>query len=42
MIINFLIIIQEFDEDFSKEFDKSIVLKISDEQETGGLLGIRF
>mgnify|MGYP000827378219 FL=1 len=33
---------REFDEDFSKEFDKSIVLKISDEQETGGLLGIRF
>lgn len=32
----------EFDEDFSKEFDESIILKISDEQETGGLLGIRF
>lgn len=26
---------REFDEDFSKEFDKSIVLKISDEQRNG-------
>lgn len=32
----------EFDDEFSREFDDSIVLKISDEQETGGLLGIRF
>ena len=32
----------EFDDDFKKEFDDSIVLNISDEQETGGLLGIRF
>jgi uncharacterized protein YydD (DUF2326 family) len=32
----------EFDEEFAVEFDKSIVLRISDEQEAGGLLGIRF
>lgn len=33
---------QEFDDEFSEEFDKSIVLRISDHQENGGLLGIRF
>ena len=33
---------QEFDDDFKAIFDSSIVLKISDNQENGGLLGIRF
>ena len=33
---------QEFDDEFTKQFNDSIVLRISDEQEDGGLLGIRF
>lgn len=33
---------REFDDDFRSKFDESIVLRISDEQEEGGLLGIRF
>lgn len=33
---------QEFDDEFTNQFNISIVLRISDEQEDGGLLGIRF
>ena len=33
---------QEFDAEFTNQFNESIVLRISDEQEDGGLLGIRF
>ena len=33
---------QEFDDEFTSKFDNSIVLRISDNQEDGGLLGIRF
>ena len=33
---------QEFDAEFTNQFNDSIVLRISDEQEDGGLLGIRF
>lgn len=33
---------QEFDDEFTHQFNSSIVLRISDEQEDGGLLGIRF
>lgn len=33
---------QEFDDEFKQVFDESIVLRISDDQENGGLLGIRF
>ena len=33
---------QEFDDEFTHQFNSSIVLRISDEQEYGGLLGIRF
>lgn len=33
---------QEFDDKFTNKFDNSIVLRISDNQENGGLLGIRF
>lgn len=32
----------EFDSEFVKEFDENVILRISDEQENGGLLGIRF
>lgn len=32
----------EFDSKFVKEFDENVILRISDEQENGGLLGIRF
>ena len=33
---------QEFDDEFTSQFNSNIVLKISDDQENGGLLGIRF
>jgi len=33
---------QEFDDEFTAQFNNSIVLRISDNQEAGGLLGIRF
>ncbi|MBQ3252527.1 MAG: DUF2326 domain-containing protein [Oscillospiraceae bacterium] len=33
---------QEFDDEFSSLFNSNVVLKISDDQENGGLLGIRF
>ena len=33
---------QEFDDEFTAQFNSNIVLKISDDQENGGLLGIRF
>ena len=33
---------QEFDDEFSAQFNNNIVLKISDDRENGGLLGIRF
>ena len=33
---------QEFDSEFAIEFSNSIVLRISDNHESGGLLGIRF
>lgn len=33
---------QEFDKEFSSLFNDSVVLRISDNQEYGGLLGIRF
>ncbi|MBR6995769.1 MAG: DUF2326 domain-containing protein [Ruminococcus sp.] len=33
---------QEFDDEFKLQFDNSVVLQISDDQENGGLLGIRF
>lgn len=33
---------QEFDDEFKKQFESNIILKISDDQENGGLLGIRF
>ena len=33
---------QEFDDDFTAQFNSNIVLRISDDQENGGLLGIRF
>ena len=33
---------QEFDEEFTGMFDSNVVLRISDNQENGGLLGIRF
>ena len=33
---------QEFDDEFTSKFDNSIILRISDNQEDGGLLGIRF
>lgn len=33
---------QEFDDEFTLQFNSNIVLKISDDQENGGLLGIRF
>lgn len=33
---------QEFDDEFTAQFDNNIVLRISDNQENGGLLGIRF
>lgn len=33
---------EEFDEEFSKIFNDSIVLRLEDETENGGLLGIRF
>lgn len=33
---------KEFDEEFKKEFESRVRLRISDEQENGGLLGIRF
>lgn len=33
---------QEFDDEFASQFNDNIVLKISDNQESGGLLGIRF
>ncbi len=33
---------QEFDDEFTSRFNDNIVLRISDSQETGGLLGIRF
>lgn len=33
---------QEFDDEFKKVFDESIVLRISDDQENGGLLGFDF
>lgn len=33
---------QEFDDEFASIFNDNITLKISDEQENGGLLGIRF
>lgn len=33
---------QEFDDEFMNIFNSSIVLRVSDEQEDGGLLGIRF
>ena len=32
----------EFDSEFAKEFEENVILRISDEQENGGLLGIRF
>ena len=33
---------QEFDDEFVSLFNDNIVLRISDNQENGGLLGIRF
>lgn len=33
---------QEFDDEFAEMFDNNVVLRISDNQENGGLLGIRF
>lgn len=33
---------QEFDDEFTAQFNSNIVLRISDNQENGGLLGIRF
>ncbi len=33
---------QEFDDEFTVQFNGNIVLRISDNQENGGLLGIRF
>lgn len=33
---------QEFDEEFVMKFNNNIVLRISDDQENGGLLGVRF
>ena len=33
---------QEFFEEFKLYFDKSVILKISDNKQDGGLLGIRF
>lgn len=33
---------QEFDNEFAAQFNNNIVLRISDNQENGGLLGIRF
>ena len=33
---------QEFDDEFTAQFNSNIVLRISDDQENGGLLGIRF
>lgn len=33
---------QEFDDEFTSQFNSDIVLRISDNQEKGGLLGIRF
>ena len=33
---------QEFDDEFTSQFNSNIVLKISDDQENGGLLGVRF
>lgn len=33
---------QEFDDEFTVQFNSNIVLRISDDQENGGLLGIRF
>lgn len=33
---------QEFDDEFTSQFNNNIVLKISDNRENGGLLGIRF
>ncbi len=33
---------QEFDDEFAEIFDNNVVLRISDNQENGGLLGIRF
>lgn len=33
---------QEFDDEFTAQFNNNIVLRISDNQEDGGLLGIRF
>lgn len=42
MVNSDMIPYQEFDDEFTTLFDKSIVLRISDNQESGGLLGIRF
>ncbi len=33
---------QEFDDEFTEQFNQNIVLRISDVQENGGLLGMRF
>lgn len=33
---------QEFDDEFTLQFNRNIVLRISDDQENGGLLGVRF
>ena len=33
---------QEFDDEFTSQFNSNIILRISDNQEKGGLLGIRF
>ena len=33
---------EEFDDEFTSQFNSNIVLRISDDQENGGLLGIRF
>lgn len=33
---------QEFDDEFTSQFNNNIILKISDNRENGGLLGIRF
>ena len=33
---------QEFDDEFTSQFNSDIILRISDNQEKGGLLGIRF
>lgn len=34
--------VAEFDEEFKSEFEESIILRLNDETEEGGLLGIRF